>query len=308
VVKPHFWILRLGEMTLKSRPVRRHFQSCMEQSLLDLALLAGIDLHIEHIGALIIASSHSEVGEVEEVLCHCFGLQSVDRAIPCSPDPEEIAKIALESDPDFGKKRTFGVATKRSGAKGEWGSQDFSAEVGHHMLEGDGKLSVNLGNPDFPVRVILTKQQAWLLAEKINCPGGLPIGVQGLVLAKISNEADMLNAWQLMRRGCRMVVQEHSDEGLLAILAAWDSTITDAKKALHSRSGPGRARGEIWGRIGDTVVVDEVKEGKNTPSSLLEPMCGWTTSEMAALSEHIRNPTTAMRPSYDNDLLTSWIA
>ena len=43
VVKPHFWILRLGEMTLKSRPVRRHFQSCMEQSLLDLALLAGID-------------------------------------------------------------------------------------------------------------------------------------------------------------------------------------------------------------------------------------------------------------------------
>ena len=137
------------------------------------------------------------------MLCHCFGLQSADRAIPTSPDPEEIAKIALESDPDFGKKRTFGVATKRSGAKGEWGSQDFSAEVGHHMLEGDGKLSVNLSNPDFPVRVILTKQQAWLLAEKINCPGGLPIGVQGLVLAKISNEADMLNAWQLMRRGAQ---------------------------------------------------------------------------------------------------------
>ena len=312
VVKPHFWILRLGEMTLKSRPVRRHFQRSMEQSLLDLALRAGIDLHIEHIGSLIIASSHCEYGEVEEVLCHCFGLQSVDRAIPCSASPVEVAKTALESDLDFGKKRTFGVATKRSGAKGEWGSQDFSAEVGHYMLEGDGTLSVNLSNPDYPVRVILTKQKAWLLAEKINCPGGLPIGVQGLVLAKISNEADMLGAWQLMRRGCRIISQEQSDEGLLAILSSWDSTITDAKKAIKSRSGPGRSTGEIWGRIGDVEVKDEVKDevkvGKITPASKLQPMCGWTPEEMSALGAHIRNPTTAIRPSYDNDLLTSWIA
>ena len=308
VEKPHFWILRLGEMTLKSRPVRRHFQSRMEQDLLDLALRAEIDLHIEHIGSLIIASSHSEVGEVEEVLCHCFGLQSVDRAIPCPPTPGEVANIALETDSRFGEERTFGVATKRTGAKGEWGSQDFSGMVGHHMLEGDGTLSVNLSNPDYPVKVILSKQQAWLLAQKVNCPGGLPIGVQGLVLAKISSEEVMLGAWQLMRRGCRMVVQEHSDEALLAILAGWDSTITDAKKALHSRSGPGRARGEIWGSIGEVDTSEVMKDGKNTPISVLNPMCGWSEEEMVALGEHIRNPTRAKRPSYDNDLLTSWIA
>jgi len=309
VGEPHFWILRLGEMTLKSRPVRRHFQRCLEQCLLDLALTADIDLHIEHSGSLIIVSSHSEISEVENVLSHCFGLQSVERTIPCPADPESVASIALKIDEKFGTERTFGVQTKRSGNKGEWGSQDFSGNVGHHMLEKDSALSVNLSNPDYPVRIILTRENAWLLSKKIICPGGLPVGVQGLVMAKISNEIDMMGSWQMMRRGCRIVAHESSDNNLIQILSKWDSTILDPEKSRKSRSGPGRGHSRIWGIIGDVRANElSVEEESKTPISILEPMCGWTSTELSALGKHIRDPIKSMRPGYDNEILTAWIA
>ena len=296
-------------MTLKSRPVRKHFQRCLEKCLLELAMQANIDLQIENKGSLIVVSSHSETKYVENVLQHCFGLQSVERTIPCPAIPEEVAKTALENDHNFGNSRTFGVQTKRSGPKGEWGSQDFSGQVGFHMLENDKHLSVDLDEPEFPVRIILTKSNAWLLCEKITCPGGLPVGVQGLVMAKISSEIEMMGSWQMMRRGCRIVADQESDSELLNILAEWDSSILDPKSATKSRSGPGRGHSSIWGKIGD---VDEnmlvIENGKNTPVSSLEPLCGWNEVELNYLGKHIRNPVENMRPSYANDMLTSWIA
>ena len=305
---PQFWILRLGELTLKSRPVRKHFQNSMEQGMLELAINAGIDLHIEHKGALAIASSHSPTEAVEDVFCHCFGLQSVERSIMCPAEPAEVAKVALSIDEDKGTPRTFGVATKRSGVKGDWGSQDFSGMIGHHMLEGDESLSVNLGNPDYPVRVILTKNEAWLLQQKVNCPSGLPIGVQGLVKARIDSRDICLSAWQLMRRGCRIVAVEGSLEEYLEQLAKWDSTISSPQLALRSKSGPGRNRGIIWGRIGNEIEVQLPEGAKNTPFSTLDPMCAWSESEKEQLFAHICNPTSCARPSYDNDMLTAWIA
>ena len=150
---------------------------------------------------------------------------------------------------------------------------------------------------------------AWLLSKKIICPGGLPVGVQGLVMAKISNEIDMMGSWQMMRRGCRIVAHESSDNNLIQILSKRDSTILDPEKSRKSRSGPGRGHSRIWGIIGDVRANElSVEEESKTPISILEPMCGWTSTELSALGKHIRDPIKSMRPGYDNEILTAWIA
>lgn len=308
-----FWLLRFGELAIKSRPVRQHFQRTLERSLEDLAIQANIDLMLEKSGTHSVAVSHSEAEVVEDVLRHCFGLVAADPARPCEADPEAIAELALKHDPRAGEKRTFGVRTKRSGPKGKYSSQEFSGSVGHFMLQKDDGLSVNLSNPDYPVVVNLTNSKSWLLGERVRGPGGLPHGVQGKVLARISNERDMLGAWQLMRRGCRIIPQDGSNSELLEILAKWDPTVINAEKAHKANSGPGRNRAGLWGAIGmnfaEVVAANPPIEGrKHTPLSNLDPLCAWTELELTALGKHVRSPSSFENPSADGETLMAWIA
>jgi len=307
-----FWLLRFGELSIKSRPVRQHFQRVLERSLEDLAIQADIDLILEKSGTHIAAVSHSSSEVVEDVLRHCFGLVAADPARPCAADPEAIADLALQHDSRVGEKRTFGVRTKRSGPKGKYSSQEFSGAVGHFMLQKDETLSVNLSNPESPVVVNLTNSKAWLLGDRIKCPGGLPHGVQGKVLARIISEKDMLGAWQLMRRGCRIIPQDGSNQDLLAILAKWDPTVESAEKANKASSGPGRNKASLWGAIGmdfaEVVAANPPVEGrKHTPLCNLDPLCGWTEHELSVLAKHVREPSAYPNPSADGKTLLAWI-
>lgn len=310
---PNHWLLRFGELSLKSRPVRSRFQKALIASLLDLAIQNDIDLVVNHIGQLHVASSNSEVEIVEDVLRHCFGLVAADPATSYEINPEKVAQAALQADPRRGEERTFGVRTKRSGQKGEYTSQSFSGEVGYHMLQGDDSLSVNLRHPDVPVKVTLTAQHAWLLGDRVVGAGGLPTGVQGRVLVKLSSERDMLGAWQLMRRGCRAVPLPDSDEELLAVLSRWDPVLKEDEEVSRRRSGPGSGNSGVWGVIG--MSIEEAEEyaplpigAKNTPMATLDPLCGWNDAEIQRLGEHVRNPSQFPAPGADREALNAWIA
>ena len=115
-------------------------------------------------------------------------------------DPEIVAKLILEKDEMRGQKRTFGVRTKRLGPKGGFKSQEYSAQIGHHMVVNDPSLSVNLREPDVWVRLVLQPNRVWLLGERIQGAGGLPPGVQEMFF-KVTDEDSMLSSFLVMRRG-----------------------------------------------------------------------------------------------------------
>ena len=129
------WILRFGELGLKSRIVRRQFQRALSNNMETLAINSKVSLIQDRIKTMEVVTSNSLREEVENLLCHVLGVVAIDPAkvIADTIEPSLVAKAILESDPKKGQKRTFGVRTRRVGAKGKYRSQDYSGEIGNHM-------------------------------------------------------------------------------------------------------------------------------------------------------------------------------
>lgn len=304
------WILRYGELGLKSKVVRRQFQRALSNNMENLAINSQISLIQTRIKSMEAVTSDSTPEDVENLLCHILGLVAIDpaRVISDAIDPYEVARLILESDELRGQKRTFGVRTKRIGANANYSSQEYSKEIGSCMCEQDESLSVNLTNPDIWVRLILEPDRVWQLGERIVTAGGLPPGVQGDVLCRVTDEESLLSTFLIMRRGSRVIPVEGSDENLVQILRMWDPFI-GRKTAIMDLHGKVKQR-HPWGVIGITVEDGEsmisrrASDVKTVPLSTLEPLCGWTNSEIEALSKHIRNPIR--NPCMPN--LDAWVS
>jgi len=290
------WILRYGELGLKSRIVRRQFQSGLANNMENLAVQYGISLSPGRIRSLEVVTSDSSASEVENLLSHILGVVAIDPAnfISDDIDPEIVAKLILEKDKLRGQMRTFGVRTKRLGPKGEFKSQEYSAQIGHHMVVNDPSLSVNLREPDFWIRLVLEPDRVWLLGQRIQGAGGLPPGVQGDVLCRVTNEETMLASFLVMRRGSRLIPTEESDSQFVEILKDWDPYLgrNSNVRDLHGKM----RRRHPWGVVGLTVnegedlIERKESEGKTVPLSTLDPLCAWTELEKDNLSKHIRDP------------------
>ena len=290
------WILRYGELGLKSRVVRRQFQRGLANNMEKLAIQYGVSLFQDRIRSLEVITSNSGPSEVENLLSHVFGVVAIDPAMLISEEinPETVAKLILEKDEHRGKKRTFGVRTKRLGPKGEYKSQEYSAQIGHFMVENDESLSVNLREPDNWVRLILEPDRVWLLDERIQGAGGLPPGVQGDVLCRVTNEDTLMSSFLVMRRGSRLIPTKESDPELVEILKEWDPYL-GRNSSVRDLHGKIRKR-HPWGVVGlsveegEAMIERQESEVKTVPLSTLEPLCAWTDLEKENLSRHIREP------------------
>ncbi len=290
------WILRYGELGLKSRIVRRQFQSGLANNMENLAVQYGIPLIPGRIRSLEVVTSESSASEVENLLSHVLGVVAIDPANVISDDidPEIVAKLILEKDKLRGQKRTFGVRTKRLGPKGDIKSQEYSAQIGHHMVVNDPSLSVNLREPDIWIRLVLEPNRVWLLGQRIQGAGGLPPGVQGDVLCRVTSEETMLSSFLVMRRGSRLIPTEESDSQFIEILKDWDpylgrnSNVRDLRGKMRRR--------HPWGVVGLTVnegedlIERKESDVKTVPLSTLDPLCAWTDLEKDNLLKHIRDP------------------
>jgi len=292
----HAWILRFGELGLKSKVVRRQFQRGLYNNMEILAKYNGISLKQDRIISMEVIKSDNNKEIVEDTLCRLLGVVAVDPAIVISNsiDPKEVAKKILDLDENFGKNRTFGVRTKRLGPKENFSTKEYNGQIGYWMLQFDNSLKVNLTNPDIWVRVVLEQNKVWLLSNRLNGAGGLPPGVQGDVLCKITNEDEMIDSFLIMRRGSRLIPVEGSDEKLLGELRKWDPSIGKNSK-IKDIEGKIKQR-YPWGVIGMSIEEGEKlftrsqDEVKTVPLSTLEPTCGWTQLEKENLMKHIRNP------------------
>jgi len=292
---PKAWILRYGELGLKSRVVRRQFLRALTKNLEQLAINSQITIVKDRVRTMEVVTSSSQSDDAENLLCHVLGVVAIDPAeiIAETIDADTVAAAILAKDSLTGTKRTFGVRTRRLGPKGKYGSQDYCREIGSAMCEQDSNLSVNLTNPDIWIRLVLEPERVWLMSERIEGAGGLPPGVQGDVLCRVVDEESLLSAFLIMRRGSRLIPIDGCDEEFIGILRLWDPFIGLPTKE-KTRKGSTRER-HPWGVVGMTVEEGEKlinrKEGeKMTPLSTLTPLCGWTDVEKMNLRKHIDEP------------------
>ena len=278
------WMVRMGESMLKSKPVRKHFTRILRKTLIAQCHLRGAEVRIRVEGGLMFVSG-DEDAEIVDALKHTFGVNAVDPFTEVEATPEDVASAALESNPK--PEGTFAVQCKRHGVKGEWTSQKFAGAVGAAVLD-KVDLTVNLGDPEWAIRVALFPDKVRLLGTRFMGPGGLPSGVQGLVMAHLESDEDVLCAWLMMHRGCRI----KSLDGSVDSLRDWDPALASEEYAAELVTGPGREKDPVpWGIVGhhlpDAPTTIDDDESVRTPMVHLEPLVGWSKQEIEELRNRV---------------------
>ncbi|MDO8598808.1 MAG: tRNA uracil 4-sulfurtransferase ThiI [bacterium] len=125
---------------------------------------------------------------------------------PSPPSQREVGKLFVSPPPTgWGSERgwgTFAVRAKRADKSFPENSQEIERRVGAAIAEATG-LRVDLEHPDLTVHIEIVERTAFVLLEKSEGPGGLPVGVSGRVLALLSSGFDSpVASWRMMRRGC----------------------------------------------------------------------------------------------------------
>ena len=277
-------MVRMGESMLKSKPVRKHFTRILRTTLIMQCKIRGAEASIRVEGGLMFVSGEDDV-EIVDALKHTFGVNAVDPFTEVEPTPEAVATAAIQSNPN--PEGTFAVRCKRHGQKGEWTSQTFAGATGAAVLE-KVELGVNLSQPDWEIRVALFPDKARLLGQRFMGPGGLPSGVQGLVMAHLETEEDVLCAWLMMHRGCRIQPVEGAGEQL----KSWDPALVSEEYAERLVTGPGRDRNPSpWGIVAHHLPEAPISIGEDenvrTPLVNLEPLVGWSEQEIEDLKNRV---------------------
>ena len=122
------WILRFGELGLKSKVVRRSFQRALRKNLVQLATNSSIPIIRDRLRDFDVVYSDADPQVVEDLMCHGLGIVAMDRIVELStdPDPNFISSLLLGRHSNVGIPRTFGVRVKRLGKKDIWDSQSYS--------------------------------------------------------------------------------------------------------------------------------------------------------------------------------------
>jgi thiamine biosynthesis protein ThiI len=191
------WLIRYSEIFLKSDPVRRQWENTLIANIREVMPR----IHVRNERGRIWLD-----GDVNPALLkNIFGIVSFSEV-------EHIRLDEIESFlPDYcrrhgiGSAKTFALRVKRVG-KHEFSSNDKAIEYGDLVREAFPHLKVNLAKPDKEIHVEIRDGEVYLYDEVTRGPGGLPLGVEGTLVALVSGGIDSpVAAWMMMRRGCRIL-------------------------------------------------------------------------------------------------------
>ena len=126
---------------------------------------------------------------IKERLTRVFGIAnfSLAHGLPLNlahPDIGALSKAVIDSlrSESFS---TFRVSAKRADKRLTLTSMEVARDVGAAICEETGK-KVSLKDPDLTVYLELLSKEVYYAIEKVQGPGGMPVGVSGKVACLIS--------------------------------------------------------------------------------------------------------------------------
>jgi thiamine biosynthesis protein ThiI len=175
-----------------------------------------------------------------------FGISSFSNATNVGFNMEEAKQKALDLVKKDVQGKSFCVKCQRLDKNFPIKSPDFMREVGG-FIQYNTKANVELKNPDITLYAEVIDGDVYLFTEKIRGPGGLPVGVEGNVVVIVEDDASILAALLMLKRGCDVfcVANKEFDIDLLKkynygskvelkILKS-DKEIEDFAKEKHSK-------------------------------------------------------------------------
>lgn len=217
---------------------------------------AGVDVLHDRV---LVTSGKTEI-PVElllERLSRVFGIKYVLRGVLVEATIDDLQTASLHVAAGRKTAKSFGFRVRRAPASLGVGSAALAAALGSFVVERTG-LAVDLTAPDLWIDVGFLGKRAFVAGERVEGPGGLPIGTAGHGVALVSGGIDSpVAAWMMMSRGLKIsAVHFHSApftgpesqekvRDLLLSLTRWQPTIevafipfADTQKRLIEATPP----------------------------------------------------------------------
>ena len=201
------WLVRYSEIFLKSDPVRREWEKALTRNIRE--VLPDCRVRTER-GRIWVE------GPVDrEKLRRVFGIVSFSPVTWCSLGDLNGTLLDLCRKNSAGNRTTFGIRMRRVGTH-PFTSQEKAIELGNLVRGEFPHLEVDLRHPDLELHVEIREGDCYLFTEVIQGAGGLPLGVEGSLVALVSGGIDSpVAAWMMMKRGCRILPVYVDLEGFL---------------------------------------------------------------------------------------------
>ena len=142
--------------------------------------------------------------ETAEKISRVFGISYFARAFESPCDLNALKQYLREQLPRSGYD-SFAIQTKRSDKKFSLTAPEINRDLGGFVQTETGKR-VDLANPELAISVEWLHDRVLFFFERLQGPGGLPLGESGKVLGLISGGIDSPVAiYMIMKRGCNVV-------------------------------------------------------------------------------------------------------
>jgi len=251
-------IVHYHELALKGHN-RDYFEQCLirniRTSLKDTRIRRVENLH-SRIRIWLPPEANREV--VRDRLKRVCGIAnfSLGRVIPLqlsNPDLEALATAAIE-EIDARSFSTFRITARRADKRLTLTSMDIEKALGAAVCDRTGK-KVSLKNPDLTIHVELLSRDAFCSAEKIEGPGGMPVGVSGKVACLTSGGIDSpVAVYRMVKRGCVAVFVHFSGRPLVS--RASEDKVRDLVQTLTAYQYDSRLYVIPFGEIQREIVVN----------------------------------------------------
>ena len=195
------------EITIKSRPVRKHFIRQLGKNIR--SVLRDLD------PALKVSGVWDNL-EVETQLTDTKALREMTERLCCTPgivhflevneyplgDLDDITAKCKTHYADLLPGKVFAVRCKRGGKNHSFSSMDVERYVGSQLRQQCGAAGIDLKNPELLVRMEIRDQQLYVIHHQHNGVGGYPLGSVEQTLVLMSGGFDSTVAsYEMMRRG-----------------------------------------------------------------------------------------------------------
>jgi tRNA uracil 4-sulfurtransferase len=288
------FLVRYGELALKSPPVRREFERTLERNILERFRLAQLPCRIrsDH-GHLYVMCE--EPATAMPLLRTVFGVTSVSRVEEVASEQAVIeAELLKLAEPALQPGSRFAVRARRIGSH-PFSSQELARDLGAAVLRQfpDRGLVVDLTHPTVELGVEVRGPRTYLSLDRASGPGGLPLGVAGALVALVGDERGALGAYLMMKRGCStsLVVEGNGAKLAEEVLRRFsptvrlESPVPNAEEALGRLADAVRADGVVLPLRVEEYPDARVRWGDRV---LFSPTVGFSDEEVGARWEEVR--------------------
>ena len=153
---------------------------------------------------------HEHPEAVRDRVRRVCGVASVSLASRVASTVDAM-KAAIERQIEGRAFASFRISARRAFKTYPMTSVELNRELGRFVVERTG-ARVDLRHGELEIHVEVMPAETFVYADRMEGPGGLPVGASGTVAALLSGGIDSpVAAWRMMKRGCRVLfVHFHS--------------------------------------------------------------------------------------------------